>query len=81
MTDSAATTFRLETRFQYLPSEPIPAGWRRGNQSFVDDDLHVFWYDPAVPFEDRKDDGSTHRWVVHRRVVERRMVSEWEAEK
>lgn len=68
-----------ENRHRWVPTEPIPEGWRSGNKCFVVDDLDVFFYDPAVPYDQRKQDGSTDRWIKHRKVNERRYVTEWEA--
>lgn len=68
-----------ETRIKWLPIEPVPEGWASGNQCFVDDYLDVFFFDPKVPYRERKDDGSTDRWIKHRKITERRYVSAWEA--
>ena len=68
-----------EKRHRWEPTEPIPEGWRQGIQCFVGDFLEVFVYDPAVPYSERKPDGSTDRWIKFRKVNEQRFVTEWEA--
>lgn len=67
-----------ETRFDWKPEEPIPDGWRSGNTALIEDYLDVFFYDPEVPYRERKDDGSTDRWIKHRKVIRRRYVTNWE---
>jgi hypothetical protein len=69
-----------EIRHRWEPTDPIPEGWRRGNQVFVGEFLEVFVYDPAVPYSERKKDGSTDRWIKFRKVNERRYVTKWEAD-